>query len=153
MTSSSSSPGDAGGATAANDASGETAANDAHPTRVVSIRTIAMPSDTNPAGDIFGGWLMAQMDLAGGTRARKESRGRVATVAVTGFTFHKPVRIGDELTCYTEILKRGRTSITILVEAWVCRQDGGATEKVTDGTFVFVALDRHGTPRPLDAPE
>lgn len=120
------------------------------PTGTVSIRTIAMPADTNPSGDIFGGWLMAQMDLAGGTRARKETRGRVATVAVNGFTFHKPVKIGDEVTCYTEVVKRGRTSITITVDAWVCRQDGGETVHVTEGTFVFVALDDAGNPRPLE---
>ncbi|ABC23506.1 acyl-CoA thioesterase [Rhodospirillum rubrum] len=119
------------------------------PRGTVSIRTIAMPADTNPSGDIFGGWLMAQMDLAGGTHARKAAGGRVVTVAVNGFSFHLPVKVGDEVTCYTEIIKRGRTSLTLDVQAWVCRQDGGAKIKVTEGVFVFVALDAEGRARPL----
>ncbi len=115
----------------------------------VSIRTVAMPADTNPAGDIFGGWLMAQMDLAGGTHAMKIADGRVATVAVTGFTFHQPVHVGDELTCYTRLVKLGRTSLTIDVSAWVCRRFGTETLKVTEGVFVFVALDGDAKPRVL----
>jgi acyl-CoA thioesterase YciA len=115
----------------------------------LSTRAIAMPADTNPAGDIFGGWLMSQMDLAGGTHARKVARGRVATVAVNGFTFHKPVRVGDEVSCYTEVRKTGRTSVSIDVQAWVRRWDDGALIKVTEGLFTFVALDGEGAPRPL----
>lgn len=115
----------------------------------VSIRTIAMPADTNPAGDIFGGWLMAQMDLAGGTFARYVSQGRVATIAVDGFTFHKPVLVGDELTCYSSEVKRGTTSLTVKVEAWVRRGDTGEEVQVTSGLFTFVAIDKDRRKRPL----
>jgi len=115
----------------------------------VSIRTMAMPADTNPAGDIFGGWLMAQMDIAGGTFARYRAKGRVATVAVEGFTFHKPVFVGDELTCYSREERRGRTSLTVKVEAWVRRFDTAEHLKVTEGSFVFVAIDDERRPRPL----
>ncbi|GAB3446016.1 acyl-CoA thioesterase [Insolitispirillum peregrinum] len=113
----------------------------AGPTGEVSIRTIAMPADTNPSGDVFGGWLMSQMDLAGGTFARYCAGGRVATVAVDGFTFHKPVFVGDELTCYCHEVRRGRTSLAIAVEAWVRRMDSNVHEKVTEGLFTFVAID------------
>nr|WP_184437833.1 acyl-CoA thioesterase [Roseospira goensis] len=106
-----------------------------------------MPADTNPAGDIFGGWVMSQMDLAGGTHAHCLAQGRVATVAVDGFAFHSPLRVGDELTCYTRHVKTGRTSLTLKVEAWARRGAMGATEKVTEGTFVFVAIDADGHPR------
>ncbi|MCF8480596.1 MAG: acyl-CoA thioesterase [Rhodospirillum sp.] len=119
------------------------------PGGILSTRAIAMPADTNPAGDIFGGWLMAQMDLAGGTHARKVARGRVATVAVNGFTFHKPVRVGDEVSCYTQVRKTGRTSVSIDVQAWVRRWDDGGLIKVTEGLFTFVALDGQGAPRAL----
>nr|WP_081581850.1 acyl-CoA thioesterase [Pararhodospirillum photometricum] len=107
-----------------------------------------MPADTNHYGDIFGGWLMAQMDLAGGTRARQIAQCRVATVAVNGFTFHKPVSVGDELSCYTELVRSGRTSLSIQVQAWVRRHRDEAIEKVTEGIFVFVALDESGRPHP-----
>jgi len=106
-----------------------------------------MPADTNPSGDIFGGWLMSQMDLAGGTHARYLAQGRVVTIAVDGFSFHKPVLVGDWLTCYTRHVKTGRTSLTIQVEAWACRAADGGCEKVTEGTFVFVAIDADGKPR------
>lgn len=122
---------------------------DVAPRGEVSIRTIAMPADTNPSGDIFGGWLMSQMDLAGGTFARDRAKGRVATIAVDGFTFHKPVFVGDELTCYSSETRRGRTSITIWVEAWVRRMKSGELIKVTEGHFTFVAIDDKGTPRLL----
>ncbi len=117
------------------------------PSGVVSIRTVAMPADTNPAGDIFGGWVMSQMDLAGGTHARLLVGGRVATVAVDGFVFHRPLRIGDQLTCYTRYLRCGRTSLTLSVEAWARRGAVGDCERVTEGTFVFVAIDGEGRPR------
>lgn len=118
----------------------------------VSIRTIAMPADTNPAGDIFGGWLMSQMDLAGGTFARHVARGRVATIAVDGFSFHKPVFVGDELTCYCTEEGRGRTSITVRVEAWVRRGDTGEQVRVTQGLFTFVAIDDQRRKRALPPP-
>jgi acyl-CoA thioesterase YciA len=113
-----------------------------------AIRTVAMPADTNPNGDIFGGWLMAQMDVAGSVAAVRRAKGRVATVAVAAMTFHKPVFVGDLVSCYAEIVKVGRTSMTITVETWVDRRSGEA-QKVTEGTFVYVALDGNGKPRPV----
>ncbi|MFA7429529.1 MAG: acyl-CoA thioesterase [Rhodospirillaceae bacterium] len=119
------------------------------PVGEVSIRTIAMPADTNPAGDIFGGWLMSQMDLAGGTFARYRAHGRVATIAVDGFSFHKPVFVGDELTCYSTEERRGKTSITVRVSAWVRRSDTCEQVKVTEGLFTFVAIDDNRQKRTL----
>ena len=115
----------------------------------VALRTIAMPADTNPNGDIFGGWILSQMDLAGGTHAFFEAQGRVATVAVTGMVFHKPVNVGDEVSCYCVTEKRGSTSITVRVETWVRRKRLSAEEQVTEGLFTFVALDSEGKSRPL----
>lgn len=117
------------------------------PEGTIAMRTIAMPADTNPAGDIFGGWLLAQMDLAGGTFARQRARGRVATVALDSMTFHKPVNVGDEVTCYSQLCRVGRTSLTVKVEAWVRRDEGRTNIKVTEGTFTFVAIDQAGNPR------
>jgi acyl-CoA thioesterase YciA len=111
------------------------------------IRTIAMPADINPNGDIFGGWLMAQMDLAGGNAAMRRARGRCATVAVDGMVFHQPVFVGDEVSLYAHILRIGRTSITIRVEAWRRSRTDEAEQKVTEGTFTFVAIDDNGKPR------
>ncbi|NQV99460.1 MAG: acyl-CoA thioester hydrolase YciA [Rhodospirillales bacterium] len=108
----------------------------------LALRTLAMPADANPNGDIFGGWLMAQMDIAGGITAYSRAAGRVATVAVDGFTFHRPVQVGDVLCCYADIIKVGRTSVSIRVEAWVLRQrEKKRREKVTEGLFTFVAID------------
>ena len=112
-----------------------------------AIRTLAMPADTNPNGDIFGGWIMSQMDIAGGIPAVKLAKGRIATVAVTGMAFHKPVLVGDLVSCYAEILKVGRTSITVRVETWIDRNRSGDSYKVTEGTFVYVAIDDRGRPR------
>ena len=114
----------------------------------LAIRSLAMPSDTNQHGDIFGGWLMSQMDIAGGVTARARAHGRVATVAVTGFTFHRAVLVGDVVCCYADIQKIGTTSITIGVEAWVLRpQESKDHFKVTEGVFTFVALDKKGATR------
>lgn len=116
----------------------------------LAIRVLAMPAEANPSGDIFGGWLMSQMDMAGGTTARLKAKGRVATVAVTGMTFHRPVHVGDIVCCYADVQRIGNTSITVLVEAWVLRgSDAGKRLKVTDGVFTFVALDENGNPRPV----
>jgi len=112
-----------------------------------ALRAIAMPADTNPAGDIFGGWLLAQMDLAGGTTAHHRARGRVATVAIEAMTFHKPVHVGDEVSCYAAIRRIGRSSITICVETWTRPFDGGSQTKVTEGVFTYVALGPDGRPR------
>lgn len=113
----------------------------------VSLLTFAMPADTNSAGDIFGGWIMSQMDLAGAASARRHAQSRVVTVAVDAMTMHKPVFIGDELTCYTQLLKVGRTSLSVHVEAWVKRGGFGELVKVTSATFAFVALGEDRKPR------
>lgn len=120
----------------------------------LSTRAIAMPADTNPFGHVFGGWLLSQMDIAGGTHACRRARGRCATVAVEGMAFHSPVFVGDEVSCYTEILKVGRTSINVQVEAWVRRHGGvDAQEKVTSATFSYVAVDDRGAKRPVPPEE
>ncbi|MEO1676809.1 MAG: acyl-CoA thioesterase [Pseudomonadota bacterium] len=111
------------------------------------IRTIAMPADTNPSGDIFGGWLMSQMDLAAGTLAALRSRGRSATIAVDAMIFHRPVKIGDEVSLYADLVSVGRTSMKIHVEAWRRARAGTETSRVTEATFTFVALDDAGRPR------
>ena len=121
----------------------------AHPTGELAIRTIAMPADTNANGDIFGGWLMAQMDLAGGNIALRRARGRAATVAVEGMTFVSPVSVGDEVTVYARILATGRSSMRIAVEAWKRARHAEQITKVTAATFVFVAIDDQRRPRPL----
>jgi acyl-CoA thioesterase YciA len=113
------------------------------------IRTIAMPADTNPAGDIFGGWLMSQMDLAAGTVAALTACGRSSTIAVDGMKFIRPVKVGDEVSLYADLIRTGRTSMTIRVEAWRRDRVGRETQKVTEATFVFVALDEHGKARPV----
>ena len=114
-----------------------------------ALRAIAMPADANPHGDIFGGWLLSQMDLAGGTVATRRARGRTATIAITGMSFHRPVFIGDEVTCYAEIVRIGTTSITVKVESWARRGTGEEQVAVTDGTFTYVAVDADRRPRPV----
>lgn len=117
------------------------------PMSVPALRTVAMPADANANGDIFGGWLMSQMDLAGGVHAHEEANGRTATVAVDGMSFHLPVQIGDLVTCYCETIRIGQTSITVKVDTWVKRRSDGQEEKVTEGLFTFVAIDDDGKPR------
>ena len=119
------------------------------PGAVPSVRTIAMPADANPNGDIFGGWIMAQMDLAGGTHAFAVAGGRVTTVAVDAMTFHRPVQIGDQVSCYCSTERIGTTSIAVKVETWVRRRDDQTEERVTEGLFTFVAIDEKGRPRPV----
>lgn len=111
------------------------------------IRTIAMPADTNPAGDIFGGWLMAQMDLAAGNVAARRARGRCATIAVEGMTFLQPVVVGDEVSLYAHIVSVGRSSIRIQIEAWRRARESEETIKVTQALFTFVAIDENRRPR------
>lgn len=113
------------------------------------IRTIAMPSDTNPSGDIFGGWLMSQMDLGSGILAAKTAKSRVVTVAVEGMSFLLPVRVGDTVACYAWVEKIGRTSMVIPVEVWVQRYMQGETVRVTRGVFTYVAVDASGKPIPV----
>ncbi len=113
-------------------------------------RTLAMPADANPHGDIFGGWVLGQMDVAGGLAAAFRAKGRVATVAVTGMAFHKPVLVGDVVACHSLIERVGTTSITVHVEVWVMRGGGRAKRvKVTEGVFTYVALDDAGQKRPV----
>jgi acyl-CoA thioesterase YciA len=114
-----------------------------------AIRTIAMPANANGNGDIFGGWIMSQMDLAGGNVASVEAQGRLATVGVKEIAFHVPVAIGDEVTCYAVITHRGNTSVTTNVEVWARRRNSGIHEKVTEGEFTYVAIDEGGRPRAL----
>jgi len=111
------------------------------------IRAIAMPADANPAGDIFGGWLMSQMDLAAANAASRRCRGRCATVAVDGMIFHQPVFIGDEVSLHAKIVRIGRTSLTIRVEAWRRSRTDDIRNKVTEATFTFVATDENRRPR------
>src|SRR5215470_12305515 len=111
------------------------------------IRTIAMPADANPSGDIFGGWLMAQMDLAAGNAAARRARGRCITVAVDGMVFHRPVFVGDEVSLYAHLLRVGRTSMAIRVEAWRRSLTDETRHKVTEATFTFVAIDENRKPR------
>ena len=113
------------------------------------LRTFAFPADANPAGDIFGGWLLGQMDIAGASLARRRAHGRVATVAVAQMTFKLPVFVGDEVSCYCAVSKVGVTSVTVLVEAWARRHDDSGTVKVTEGTFTYVALGADRRARPL----
>ncbi|GAA0303999.1 acyl-CoA thioesterase [Rhodovulum strictum] len=113
------------------------------------IRTIAMPADTNPSGDIFGGWLMAQMDLAAGSVAARVARGRAATIAVDGMQFLKPVKVGDEVTLYAKLVAVGRSSMKIEVRAWHRPRCQEWSEQVTKGIFTFVAIDETGRARPV----
>jgi len=113
------------------------------------IRTIAMPADTNPSGDIFGGWIMSQMDLGSGILASKTSRTRVVTVAMDGMSFLQPVRVGDRVACYAWLEKIGRTSMRIPVEVWVERYMTGEQVRVTQAVFTYVALDAEGRPTPV----
>ena len=119
------------------------------PSGVPMIRTIAMPSDTNPAGDIFGGWLMAQMDLAAGNAAARRARGRCVTIAVDGMAFLSPVHVGDEVSLYARMQSIGRTSMKILVEAWRRPRHAFDSVQVTKALFTFVAIDDDGRPRPV----
>jgi acyl-CoA thioesterase YciA len=122
---------------------------DGRPAGDLTLRTLAMPSDANAAGDIFGGWVMAQMDLACGIRAAERAKGRVVTAAVKEMSFAKPMKIGDTLCIYTQITRIGRTSMVLKVEAWAQRYLQELMEKVTDADFVMVALDRENRPTPI----
>jgi len=123
----------------------------------ITSRTMAMPADTNPSGDIFGGWVLSQMDIAAGICAGQRAQNRVVTVAVESMSFIRPVKVGDILGVYTAIDRTGRTSMDIHVEAWVRRGRIGTREKVTDAVFKFVAVDDDGIPTPIpereDLPE
>jgi acyl-CoA thioesterase YciA len=115
----------------------------------LALQTVAMPKDTNANGDIFGGWLLSQMDIAGGIAAADVAAGRVATVAIDGMAFLTPVHVGAVVTCYTDVLEVGRTSVRIMVEVWINSKHDGEPIKVTEGEFVFVAIDENGRTRAL----
>jgi acyl-CoA thioesterase YciA len=115
----------------------------------LTLRTLAMPKDVNTNGDIFGGWVLSQMDMAAGIVASARAQGRVATVAIDAMQFIRPVKVGDVLCIYVEITRIGRTSMGLQIEAWVLRNRQTAREKVTEGLFTFVAIDETGKPRPV----
>ena len=122
------------------------------PRGTLSIRTVCMPADTNPSGDIFGGWLLGQMDIAGGVFAAQIAQGRTATVAVDAMVFRKPVHVGDVMCLYTDLVRIGTTSIAVHVEAWVIRRNETERILVTEGTFTYVALDAQHRPRKVESP-
>jgi acyl-CoA thioesterase YciA len=125
--------------------------NATKPAGELTLRTLAMPADANAAGDIFGGWVMAQMDLACGIHAAERARGRVVTAAVKEMAFAMPVKIGDTLCIYSQIQSVGRTSMTLKIEVWAQRYLSDRMDKVTDASFVMVALDETGKPTPIPA--
>ena len=120
------------------------------PAGELAIRTLAMPAHTNPNGDIFGGWVVSNMDLAGLVIARKYTRYRVTTVAIDSMTFISPVHVGDTICCYVSLVKLGRTSITINIETWALGYRKGHRHKVTEGIFTYVAIDEAGRPVPIE---
>jgi len=122
---------------------------DPTPIGALMLQTLAMPADTNPNGDVYAGWLMSQMDLAGGIFAQDIANGRVTTVAVGSMVFLRPVSVGATISCYAEEVEVGRSSIRTLVEVWLQDSISAVPEKVTEGEFVFVAIDDNGRTRPI----
>ncbi|PWK59422.1 acyl-CoA thioesterase YciA [Roseicyclus mahoneyensis] len=119
------------------------------PQGTLTLQTVPMPADTNSGGDVFGGWVVSQMDIAAGTTAMDRAQGRCATVAIEALRFHAPVLVGDLFSVYSQITRTGRTSITMHIEAWVRRQRTGERMLVTEGDFTFVAISGSGVTRPL----
>ena len=119
------------------------------PLESLTLRIHAMPQDANPNGDIFGGWLVSLMDMAGATPAIRASRMRVVTVAIDKLSFLRPVFVGDEVSCYSHIVKIGNTSMQVKVETWVQRPMDGSSHKVTEGIFTYVAIDKDRKPTPI----
>jgi len=117
------------------------------PEGVLSLQTIAMPADTNWSGDVFGGWIVSQMDLAGAIHAERFSRGRCATISINQMTFLVPVKVGDVISCYTKILRVGNTSIQMQIEVWDSHDSSRPAKRVTEGVFTFVAVDVKGNKR------
>ncbi|MCF9000228.1 acyl-CoA thioesterase [Acinetobacter nectaris] len=117
------------------------------PDGTLSLQTIAMPADTNWSGDVFGGWIVSQMDLAGAIHAERFSKGRCATIAINQMSFLVPVKVGDVISCYTKILKVGNTSIQIQIEVWNSHDESRPAKQVTAGLFTFVAVDLEGKKR------
>jgi acyl-CoA thioesterase YciA len=124
--------------------------NDEQPQGELTIRVLAMPADMNPSGDIFGGWILSQMDIAGGVFSRKLVKDRVVTISVESTTFKLPVFVGDTLCCYVSVSKKGRTSICVKIEAWVNRDGSDRRIKVTEGEFTYVNIDSNRKPSPID---
>lgn len=117
------------------------------PEGTLSLQTIAMPADTNWSGDVFGGWIVSQMDLAGAIHAERFSKGRCATISINQMTFLVPVKVGDVISCYTKILKVGNTSLQMQIEVWDSHDDSRPAKQVTEGVFTFVAVDVKGNKR------
>lgn len=115
----------------------------------LAIRALAMPADTNPNGDIFGGWVVSKMDLAGLSVARHHTKSKVVTVAINQMVFIAPVRVGDFVCCHAEVLKIGRTSMTIRIQVWAVGENDERHHKVTEGEFVYVSVDKNNHPKPI----
>lgn len=118
--------------------------------RRVTIRTVPQPSDLNKNGNIFGGWVLSQMDIAGGDVAGRRARGPVATIAVEAMKFHRPIEVGDVVSVYAEVEAVGRTSISVAIEVFSEHGPDKVEHKVTEGRYIFVAIDKDGKPRPVD---
>jgi acyl-CoA thioesterase YciA len=119
------------------------------PTGSLAVRSLAMPADTNPNGDIFGGYLLSQMDIAGAIYSQEQAGGRTVTIAIDSMSFYKPLNVGDTLCCYCDTLKIGNTSIKVKVEAWAVRRFNTERVKITEGVFTYVAIDDDRKPRPI----
>ena len=128
-------------------------ADEAGPHGDLCTRTLAMPADTNANGDIFGGWLLSQMDIAGGVAASKVAKSRTVTVCIDAMNFRKPVYVGDLVSVHANLVRVGRTSMTIHLEAWVVRRKETMPILVTDGNFTYVAIDEQGRPQPIQRNE
>ena len=120
-----------------------------HPEGVLSLQNIAMPADTNWSGDVFGGWIVSQMDLAGAIRVGRLSKGRCATIAINEMTFLVPVKVGNVISCYTKILKVGNTSVQVQIEVWNSHDNSREPIRITQGVFTFVAVDVNGNKRQI----
>ena len=120
-----------------------------HPEGTLSLQRIAMPADTNWSGDVFGGWIVSQMDLAGAIHVERFSKGRCATIAINQMTFLVPVKVGNVISCYTKILKVGNTSVQVQIEVWNSHDDSREPVRITEGVFTFVAVDVKGNKRQI----
>src|SRR6187455_707021 len=129
------------------------AATETEPRGDLCIRTLAMPADTNANGDIFGGWLLSQMDVGGGVFASKIANSRTVTVAIEAMNFRKSVYVGDLVSVHANLVRIGRTSVTVHLEAWVVRRQEKQSILVTDGNFTYVSIDDHGKPQPIKRDE
>ncbi len=124
--------------------------NSETPQGSLAVRALAMPADTNPNGDIFGGYLLSQMDIAGAIYSQEIAKGRTVTIAIDSMSFYRPLYVGDTLCCYCDTIKKGNTSIKVKVEAWAVRQFASERTKITEGTFTYVAIDENRKPRPIE---